>query len=190
MPMDAPLMIPEVAKVLPEFTFHVWLALSAIGVPKVKLTADVDISMPPDPSVSVPVPVTPTADKAFTTPMPPQEVEDPNVRLAPSEVLAQVATSPEPGAVLPVQLAPAVRSMPVAALVMGAAWETLTRVRRASVNASARLESVRILGFIDLNIGFGMLKRSEEELMNEDFRVKKVMRLVMKRGLLGFFPAR
>ena len=117
-PINEPLMIPEAVKVLPEFAFQVWLAPSAIGVPKVRSTAADDISMPPDPSVSGPAPVTPMAVKALATPMPPHEVELPKVRLAPSEVPAQVATSPEPGAVLPVQLAPAIRSVPVAALVI------------------------------------------------------------------------
>ena len=95
------------------------------------MTADDAILMPPDPSVSVPAPVTPMSDKALATPMPPHELEVPRVRPAPSEVLAQVATSPEPGAVPP-QLAPAVRSVPVAALVIDAACELLTMANMAS----------------------------------------------------------
>ena len=119
-PMDEPLMIPEAVNVLPEFTFQVWLAPSAMGVPQVRSTAAADISMPLAPSVSVPAPVTPIFVKALASLMPPHELEVPKVKLAPSEVLTQVATSLEPGAVPP-QLAPAVRSVPVAALVIVAA---------------------------------------------------------------------
>ena len=95
--------------------------------------------MPPDPIVSVPVPVMPMSDKALVTPMPPHVLEVPRVRLAPSEVLAQVATSPEPGAVPP-QLAPAVRSVPVAALVTDAACELLAVANTASARAATRRE--------------------------------------------------
>ena len=50
----------------------------------------------------------------------------------PSEVLAQLATSLAPGAVLPVQLAPAVRSVPVVALVMVVACVADVRANSAA----------------------------------------------------------
>ena len=93
--------------------------------------------MPSEPIVSVPAPVTSMADKALATLMPLHELEVAKVRPAPSEVLAQVATSPEPGAVPP-QLAPAVRSVPVAALVMGAACELVTMAKAAIARAATR----------------------------------------------------
>ena len=103
------------------------MAPSAIGIPKLPSTEDDAISMPPEPSVSVPAPVTPMPDAALATLMPLQDRDVPKVRPAPSEVLNQVAMSLDPGAVLPLQLAPSVRSVPVAALVMGAACEPVTR---------------------------------------------------------------
>ena len=115
--MEEPEMIPETLNVFPEFTFHVWLAPSAMGVAHVKLFADEDRSMPLAPSVNVPEPVTPISVSAAVMLMPPQDCAEFIVKLAPSELLFHMATSPEPGTALPVQLAPAVRSAPVDALV-------------------------------------------------------------------------
>ena len=99
------------------------------------MTVDEAILMPSEPIVSVPAPVTSMADKALATLMPLHAREVVKVRPAPKEVLAQVATSPEPGAVPP-QLAPAVRSVPVVALVIGAACELVTMVKAAIARAA------------------------------------------------------
>ena len=99
------------------------------------MTEDDAMLMPSEPIVSVPAPVTSMADKALATLMPLHEREVAKVRPAPNEVLAQVATSPEPGAVPP-QLALAVRSVPVVALVIAAACELVTMAKAAIASAT------------------------------------------------------
>ena len=77
------------------------------------------------------------SDKAPVTLMRPHAWGETSVSPAPSEVLGQVATSPEPGAVTP-QLAPAVRSVPVAALVAAMAG---TKHSQARANEAAKPRS-------------------------------------------------
>ena len=86
--------------------------------------------MPLVPRVSVPAPVMAMADWALATLMPFQDAGLVSVRSAPREVLVQVAMSPDPGAVPP-QLAPSVRSVPLADLVTDAACEAVA-MRQAS----------------------------------------------------------
>jgi hypothetical protein len=96
----------------------------------------------------------PTADKALAMPILPHELELPNVRLAPREVLTQVATSLEPGATPP-QLAPSVRSVPVADFVTVAACaEDATKMNTTSMRAYRLMRLPEVLSncviFIDI----------------------------------------
>ena len=125
---------PEEVKVFPEFTFQFWLADRVSAFPMDIFTVDDVISRPP--SVSVPAPVMPMSDKAPPTLRLPHDVALPNVRLVPSEVPAQAATSPEPGAVPPFQLAPAVRSVPVPSFVIVPACVPVAKARHRKTRAA------------------------------------------------------
>ena len=87
-----------------------------MGVLIVKLTRDTDISMPLVPSVSGPEPLTAMSEAAPATLIPPHEIKLFIVSPAPNEVLVHVAMLPAMGGMPPVQLTPAVKSVPVAAL--------------------------------------------------------------------------
>ena len=75
------------------------------------------------------------------------------LRPAPSDPVSHVATSAEPGAMLPVQLAPAVKSVPLAAFVILAA-NAAGAVMNAAVSAMASRTAKRkkfwvvFIGFI------------------------------------------
>ena len=87
----------------------------------VALTVAALMSMPEVPSVSVP-PLPMTIGSVAPAPTArPNQLDVPAVRPAPSDDVDQFATSPAPGATLPDQLAPAVKSVPVVALVIEAA---------------------------------------------------------------------
>src|ERR1017187_4863305 len=96
------------------------------------------MSMPDGPFVSVPpLPIAMGSEAPALTLMPSQlgvpEFKD---RPAPSEPVSQTATSPEAGATNPAQLDPAVKSVPVPALLMLAA-------KAEGVNTSAtRMHSI------------------------------------------------
>lgn len=146
-----PLMIPEEVNVLPDATFHVWSASRARVLATVRFTVEVaeDMSIPLAPKVSIPAPVMPIFVTAPVIAIPPQDVLLSRVRAAPSEALFQVATSPEPGAVPP-QLAPVARSVPAAALVIGAATATQgTKASKVKTRVHLRLgENRKIKCFI------------------------------------------
>ena len=142
--LNAPLMIPEAVNVLAEFTFHVWLAPRAMAFAIDRFLAEADMSMPLAPSVSVPAPVMSMSVNALATLRLFQELEVPSVNPAPSEELAQVAASPEPGepfAPPPPDQTPAVapvRSVPEAALVAVAACAAVVEARNKTASMAGR----------------------------------------------------
>ena len=131
MPKPEPLIAPWAVKLLPEFTAQIWLAPRVMEFEIDRLTVDDDMSMPPAPSVSVPSPVMAMSVKAPATLMPRHELGLPKVRPAPRELLFQAARLQASGTVPPVQLAPAVRSVPVPALLVSPAIVTAPGVELA-----------------------------------------------------------
>ena len=125
--MDAPaarLTVPLRVSVLPEATAHAWYPLaSEILQPKVALMVEALMSMPDVPLVSVsPLPMLMGSVAPAFTLMPSQlGVPEFNVNPAPSEPVSHTATSLDAGATEPLQLAPAVKSVPEPAFVMLAA---------------------------------------------------------------------
>ena len=137
MPKAVPEMIPEMVKDLDALMFQVWLALKVMGLAKVMLFAEVAALMPPA-SVRMPTLVTVISVSAAVTLILPQEAADGIFKPAPKEPVDHVATSAEvgkPGPEPPLQLAAAVRSIPVAALVAVAARDKHGSVSTASNTA-------------------------------------------------------
>jgi len=86
--------------------------------------------------------------------IPCQEVPVPMVRAPPNEVLDHVAMFPDPGRTPPVQLAVAVRSVPVAAFVIDWACSEGASERAAAARASA----------VEIRLGVGKDMGTEEAL--------------------------